>query len=106
MYTDDITLKEPNHLPIFSQCTAQRWPVDHLTEEVDPSLAKQPFDFNGGLAKFGSTSLVKQAIGNMRFQGISENAIDLIQYINIFNTTIADDLPMQGARASTAMVLI
>ena len=31
----------------------------YFTKEVNPSLAKPPLKFNGGLAKLGLTSLVK-----------------------------------------------
>ena len=33
--------------------------VAYFTKEVNPSLAKPPLNFNGGLANLGFTSLVK-----------------------------------------------
>ena len=33
----------------------------YVTKEVNPSLAKPPLKFNGGLAKLGLTSLAKEA---------------------------------------------
>ena len=33
----------------------------YYTKEVNPSLVKPPLKFNGGLAKLGLTSLVKDA---------------------------------------------
>ena len=38
-------------------------PVAYFTKEVNPSLDKQPLNFNGGLAKLESTSLANYAIG-------------------------------------------
>ena len=32
----------------------------YFTKEINPSLVKLPLNFNGGLAKLGLTSLVKQ----------------------------------------------
>ena len=32
----------------------------YLTEEINPGLAKQPMKLNGGLAKFGTASLVNE----------------------------------------------
>ena len=38
---------------------SDQWPTQYLTKEVNPSLAKSPLNFNGSLAKLGSTFLVK-----------------------------------------------
>ena len=40
-------------------CVVQRWSVVDFTKEVNPSVAKPPPEFNGGLAKRGLTTLVK-----------------------------------------------
>ena len=40
-----------------------QWLKVDFTKEVNPSLAKPPLKFNGGLANLGLTSLVKKATG-------------------------------------------
>ena len=45
--------------------TSNQTSLADFTKEVDPSVAKPPLNFNGGLAKLGSTSSVKSASGSL-----------------------------------------
>ena len=45
----------------FSPNIPSSTPVAYLTKGVNPGLAQLPLKFNGGLAKLGLTSLVRQA---------------------------------------------
>ena len=47
-------------------------PVANFSKEVIQNLAKARLNFNGGLAKLGFTSLVKQATASQSEQGKSE----------------------------------
>ena len=61
---------------IKHEITYSKATVAYFTEEVKPSFAKSPLNFNGGLAKLGLTYLIKYTTGWLAISQINASVQD------------------------------